>query len=293
VNADFRLFAGQIRLRRGLTLVQFSSTPEKAKVYLVGAGPGDPDLLTAKAIRTLNAADVVLHDALVSAEVLALIPAKAQVLNVGKRCGTKSITQDEIHELLLQFNSAGAVVVRLKSGDPLIFGRAGEELDFLRRAGIEVEIVPGITAGIAAAASVQASLTNRHSAEHLVFVSAHRSHGKADSDWSHLVNARTTVVAYMPGEYAGVAATLRHAGLSESTPCVIVSKASCRDEMSHQTTLGLLPGAPVMPSPCILVIGETVGRASPVVATYANDSSSEEGLRHLNRARLNWNRSRL
>lgn len=138
-----------------------SSQQAKGKVYLVGAGPGDPDLLTLKAVRTLGVADVVLHDALVSTKVLALVSPRARIMNVGKRCGRKSITQDEINDLLIRFSSTGKVVVRLKGGDPLIFGRAGEELDVLRRAGIEVEIVPGVTAALAAAPTVHASLTDR------------------------------------------------------------------------------------------------------------------------------------
>lgn len=231
-------------------------------MYLVGAGPGDPDLLTVKAARLLGLADVILHDALVSAEVLALISAQALVMNVGKRCGIKSITQDEINDLMVRFASDGKIVVRLKSGDPLIFGRGGEELGALREAGIEVEIVPGVTASLAAAASIGVSLTDRHSADQILFISAHRGHGKDDSDWALLVNDRTTVVVYMPGDYAGVAENLRRAGLKESTPCAIVSKAACADEQWYQTTLASLHCAPVLPSPCILIVGETVRTAA-------------------------------
>lgn len=228
-----------------------------AKVYLVGAGPGDPDLLTVRAVRTLGFADVVLHDALVSAKVLALVPPRARVMNVGKRCGRKSITQDEINDLLVRFASAGEVVVRLKSGDPSIFGRAGEELDALREARIDVEIIPGVTASLAAAAKIGVSLTDRRRADQLLFISAHREHGKENSDWQALVNTRTTVVIYMPGDYEGVAEDLCRAGLSESTPCAIVSQVSNPDEQWHQTTLGSLHRVPVMPSPCVLIVGET------------------------------------
>lgn len=234
----------------------------KAKVYLVGAGPGDPDLLTVRAVRTLGLADVVLHDALVSAEVLALVSPRAQIMNVGKQCGRKSITQEEINDLLLRFSFSGEVVVRLKSGDPLIFGRAGEELDVLRRAGVEVEIVPGVTAALAAAASVQVSLTDRRTADQLLVISAHRSHGKDDSDWHSLVTSRTTVVVYMPGEYAGVAEDLCRAGLSTSTPCAVISKVSSPQEQRYQTTLGLLHRAPILPSPCVLIVGDTLATAA-------------------------------
>ncbi|HET6181306.1 MAG TPA: uroporphyrinogen-III C-methyltransferase [Candidatus Sulfotelmatobacter sp.] len=234
----------------------------KGKVFLVGAGPGDPDLLTVRAVRTLGLADVVLHDALVSQEVLALVSPRTRILNVGKRCGRKSISQEEISELLVRFASNGEIVVRLKSGDPLIFGRAGEELDALKGAGVEVEIVPGVTAALAAAATVQASLTDRRTAERLLVISAHRGQGKTDSDCSGLVTSRTTVVVYMPGEYGSIAEDLRGAGLSGSTPCAIVSKASISEEQSYYTTLALLDQAPILPAPCVLIVGETVAQAA-------------------------------
>jgi uroporphyrin-III C-methyltransferase len=245
----------------GETLLSGPLKERKGKVYLVGAGPGDPDLLTVKAMRTLGLADVVLHDALVSQEVLALVPSRARILDVGKRCGRTRISQEEINDLLLRFASNGEIVVRLKSGDPLIFGRAGEELDVLREAGIEVEVVPGITAALAAAARIQVSLTDRRTADQLLVVSAHRGHGKAPSDWYSLLTNRTTVVVYMPGGYGSVAEDLRRAGLSASTPCAIVSKASNSDEQSHYTTLGLLDRAPLLPAPCVLIVGETVAKA--------------------------------
>lgn len=254
-------------------LLSHSLRPPKAKVYLVGAGPGDPDLLTVQAVRTLGNADVVLHDALVSTEVLAMISPRARVINVGKRCGRKSITQDEINRLLLEFSSSGRMVVRLKSGDPLIFGRAGEELDVLRNAGVGVEIVPGVTAALAAAAAVQVSLTDRRSADQLLVVSAHRGHGKDDSDWHSLLTDRTTVVVYMPGEYSKVAEDFRRAGLSGSTPCAIVSKVSSPEEQSYRTTLGSLHKAPTLPSPCVLIVGETLAAVSLSRLVVANHNT--------------------
>jgi uroporphyrin-III C-methyltransferase len=131
------------------------------KVYLVGAGPGDPDLLTLKAFKLLKSADVVLHDDLIGPEILAFIPSSTDVHNVGKRFGRKSVCQSEIHTLMIQNALLGLQVVRMKSGDPLIFGRAGEEIDALRKAGIEFEIVPGVTAAFGAAASAQIPLTHR------------------------------------------------------------------------------------------------------------------------------------
>jgi len=198
----------------------------------------------------------------VSREVLALIPARARIINVGKRCGQKGITQDQINALLLQLALNGGVVIRLKSGDPLIFGRAGEELDVLRTAGIDVEIVPGITAVLAAAARVQVSLTDRRNADQLLVVSGHREPGKTGSDWHQLVTPRTTIVVYMPGDYASVAEELRQAGMSDSTPCAIISRASGSAEQSYRTTLGLLRHAPVLPSPSIMIAGETVAGAT-------------------------------
>ena len=243
-------------------MLKHPSIQSKGKVYLVGAGPGDPDLLTVKAVRILGFAEVVLHDALVSADVLALISAEAQVINVGKRCGKKSISQEEINSLLVSYAADGKAVIRLKSGDPSIFGRAGEELDCLREAGIEVEIVPGISASLAAAASVQTSLTDRRTADQLLFISAHRRPGKDTCDWHSVVTNRTTVVIYMPGEYSGVAEDLRRSGLNASTPCAIVSRVSSPEERWHQTTLELLPEAPSLPSPCVLIVGETLASAA-------------------------------
>jgi len=262
-------------------LLNHSLQQGKGKVYLVGAGPGDPDLLTVKAVRTLGIADVVLHDALVSTEVLTLVSSRARIMNVGKRCGRKSITQGEIDDLILRFSLSGQVVVRLKSGDPLIFGRAGEELNILRRAGIEVEIVPGVTAALAAAATIQASLTDRRTADQLLIVSAHREHGKDNSNWHSLVTSRTTVVIYMPGEYAAVAEDLLRAGLSASTHCAVISKVSSAEEQRYQTTLGMLDRAPILPSPCVLIVGETLATAaSPELRSLRLQSVPVQGNFH-------------
>lgn len=231
-------------------------------MYLVGAGPGDPELLTVKALRILALADVVLHDALVSREVLALVSPKSRVVNVGKRCGHKHITQHEINELSVRFALAGEVVVRLKSGDPLIFGRAGEEIEILRHAGIEVEVVPGVTAALAAAAAAQVALTDRRSADQLLIITAHREPGKSDEDWHRLVTNRTTVVVYMPGDYMRVGESLRRAGFNGSTPCMIMSKASTSEERLHRSTLDDLVFAPAFPAPAILIAGKAVAACS-------------------------------
>lgn len=232
-------------------------------------------------MRTLGLADVVLHDALVSAEVLAMVSRRARIINVGKRCGRMSISQDEINELLLRFSLSGEVIVRLKSGDPLIFGRAGEELSILQRAGIDVEIVPGVTAALAAAASLGTSLTDRRTADQLLVISAHRGQGKDNSGWESLVTARTTVVVYMPGKYAGVAEDLIRAGLNASTPCAVISNVSTAEEQRYQTTLGLLDRAPILPPPCVLIVGETLATTatSELHSSYPLSARLEAALR--------------
>jgi len=147
------------------------------KVFLVGAGPGDPELLTVKALRLLRGAEVVLHDDLVTSEILRLISPTAQVQNVGKRCGTKTIRQEEINFLLVTLAAAGRQVVRLKSGDPLIFGRAGEEIEALRRANVEYEIVPGVTSALGAAAAAGIPLTHRRASSTLVLTTGNHASG--------------------------------------------------------------------------------------------------------------------
>src|ERR1700732_260612 len=180
------------------------------KVYLVGAGPGDPELLTLKAARALKNADVVLHDDLVGAEILGLAPAHTQIRNVGKRCGKKNISQEEINFLMVNLAASGLQVVRLKGGDPLIFGRIGEEIAALRKANIEFEIVPGITAALGAASTAQIPLTHRQSSHALVFVAGHTASGDDPTNWRALVSLGATVVLYMPGHhYSQIARQLR------------------------------------------------------------------------------------
>src|ERR1700719_3325622 len=196
------------------------------KVYLIGAGPGDPELLTLKAARLLARADVVLHDALVSDAVLAMISPAAEIINVGKRAGQKLLTQDEINALLVSFGRKRPTVVRLKGGDPSIFGRAGEEIESLRKAGMEYEIVPGITAALGAAAAAGISLTDRRVASQVLLTTFSRGADANAMDWGCLTPA-TTLVLYMPGpDYAEVARRLADAGLPADLPCVVVSGAS-------------------------------------------------------------------
>ncbi len=232
----------------------------KGKVYLVGAGPGDPDLLTRKALRRLQAADVILHDDLVSPDVLALAPPYAQVLSVGKRCGRQKISQEEINRLMVSYAHSGLAVVRLKCGDPEIFGRLGEEVEALQEAEIDFEIVPGVTAACAAAASAGIALTDRRLASELVFLTGHRASAEwSDPGWGGL-SARSTVVVYMPGShYEGLVERLCEAGLSPQTPCLIVASASGPDEQRQLTTLERLPQAWLNASPSVVIVGSVAG----------------------------------
>jgi uroporphyrin-III C-methyltransferase len=232
------------------------------KVYLVGAGPGDPELLTLKAARVLKNADVVLHDDLVGVEILRLAPGHAQIRNVGKRCGQKNISQEEINFLMVTLAAAGLQVVRLKGGDPLIFGRIGEEIAALRKANIEFEVVPGITAALGAASSAQIPLTHRQSSHALVFLAGHTASGADPTNWRALVSLGATVVIYMPGHhYSEIANKLRSAGLSDETPCAIVSRATTSQEQVFSTNIQKLGDAPRLPAPTLLVIGDVLRHA--------------------------------
>jgi uroporphyrin-III C-methyltransferase len=233
------------------------------KVFLVGAGPGDPELLTLKALRVLRTADAVLHDDLVSAEILQLIPSTAQVHNVGKRAGAKKITQEEINFLMAALADSGLRVVRLKSGDPLIFGRAGEEIEALRQANIEFEIVPGVTSAFGAAAATEIPLTHRHASSAVVFITGQQAADSEDADWSRLAGSGATLVIYMPVKnYSELAAKLKVAGLAGEIPCAVISSATTRDQRAHRTTIGELHLAPKFATPTLLVVGEVVRYAN-------------------------------
>jgi uroporphyrin-III C-methyltransferase len=240
------------------------------KVLLVGAGPGDPDLLTVKAHALIRTAQVILHDDLVSASILALANPHAMVVNVGKRCGSRNITQSEINRLMIASARRGLSVVRLKSGDPGLFGRLAEERDALESARVPYEIVPGITAALSAAASLGVSLTDRRSSSRIVVISAHRAHeneNEAPTDWRSLAANNSTLVIYMPGRnLAALRQELLDAGLDANTPAAIVSAASTPKQREHCTTLDQLDSAPPMPAPTILLIGRTLERAAPSVA---------------------------
>jgi uroporphyrin-III C-methyltransferase len=230
-------------------------------VYLAGAGPGDPGLLTLRTLRLLETADVILPDDLVSEEVLALAHASAQIIPVGKRCGQPRITQAGIHQLMRDHAGSGRSVLRLKSGDPLIFGRAGEEIAALHEAGIPFEIVPGITAAFAVAASLKTPLTDRSSASKLIFATAHHATGKLEltPKWEGAFPADSTLVVYMPGRrFRELADELIASGIDPAAPCVAVSKASTPQERVTRTTLEKIEDVNVGPAPVLLLIGHAI-----------------------------------
>lgn len=228
----------------------------KAKVYLVGAGPGDPQLLTMKACRILGEAQVVLHDDLVNPEILRFAPASARIQNVGKRCGHPRITQEEINSLMVTLANQGLTVVRLKGGDPLLYGRAGEEMEALRGAGIEFEVVPGVTAAFGAAASARIPLTDRMIASKVMVLTNHLCIEESAPLEPNSISQDTTVVIYMPGsEYGELAVKLCAAGFDARTSCLIVSSATTGRQQIHSSTLEKLASTPGLPAPALLIVG--------------------------------------
>jgi uroporphyrin-III C-methyltransferase len=239
--------------------------PANGKVYLVGAGPGDPELLTVKAQRLIAGAAVILHDDLVPPSILALAPPQAEVASVGKRFGAKGATQAEINARMIECARRGLDVVRLKGGDPGIFGRLAEEMDALEAAGIAYEVVPGITAGLAAAASLGVSLTDRRKAARVVVVTNHQSRGEQGAqptDWRGLIRDDSTLVIYMPGhDFAGLRDDLLTAGCAADMPAAIVSRATAPDQRYRFSTVAQLAKLPPMDSPAVLLIGRSLDSA--------------------------------
>jgi uroporphyrin-III C-methyltransferase len=245
-------------------------------VYLVGAGPGDPDLLTLKALRLLQRADLVLHDDLVSQEILQLVHPAALIQNVGKRCGRKRITQEEIHTRMIDAAQKGQTVIRLQGGDPSLFGRSGEEMKALSEAGIDFEVVPGITAAFAAAASAKVSLTERSLASKVVFLTAHTCHKDAVADFESGISSGATLAIYMPGhDYAILQEKLLASGADPSTPCIITSRVSMPDENSYATVVGELALAPCASAPSILLVGQVIARSQILTPHSSRKNSSE------------------
>ena len=237
-------------------------------VSLVGAGPGDPDLLTVKALRLIQAADVILHDDLVPQAILQLAAPAAEILNVGKRCGVKTITQDEINALMIARARAQRSVVRLKSGDPLLFGRAAEEMAALTDAAVAFEIVPGITAAFAAAAALGCSLTDRESASSVTFSTGHHAQSHNHAPLPELEDA--TRVVYMPGlDLDLLAQEWLQQGLPPGFPCALVSNAAQAGQQIRYTTLAELHTLAPLPAPSLLIAGWTVREAAPAAQAVA------------------------
>lgn len=252
--------------------VAFGEPNSQSKVFLVGAGPGNPDLLTVKALRLIHSADVILHDDLVPQPVLDLASPSAEIINVGKRCGTKSITQEEIHALMIEHTRANRRVIRLKSGDPLIYGRAAEEIAALTTAEIPFEIVPGITAASAAAAAVGFSLTSRNSASNVIFSTGHHAASHNSAPIPQLEDA--TRIVYMPGrDLSLLALEWLQEGLPHDFPCAIVSRAGHPDQQIRCTTLAALGDAEPVPAPSLLIAGWAI-RESALVQQSAADGAS-------------------
>lgn len=261
---------------------------EPGDVWLVGAGPGDPDLLTRKAEKLLCAASVVFHDALVGKGVLDLVPPNVRLIPVGKRSGRHSKDQKTIDALIVEAALAGERVVRLKGGDPAIFARATEEIEACRHAGVSVRICPGVTAASAAAADLGLSLTLRGLARKLTFVTAHARAGEdLDLDWGSLADPGATLAIYM-GKAAAqeVSRRLIEAGLPGSTPVALVENASLESTRHFTTRLDLLPIAArtaVGEGPALILVGQAIAASSPSsqagAAAIYTCTGSESGIR--------------
>jgi uroporphyrin-III C-methyltransferase len=254
---------------------------EVGRVILAGAGPGDPDLLTIKALKALRGADVVVYDGLVTEEILDLAPENARRICVAKRKSRHSYSQDEINRLLVAFAREGLNVVRLKGGDPFIFGRGGDEVEACRAAGVDCEVIPGVTAALAASAGALAPLTHRGAAQAVTFVTAHGAGGETpDLDWTALARANQSVVVYMGLTKAPeIAARLIEAGRAASTPALVVANASLADEQRILTTLaGLGAAAEGLTGPALLIVGEAMAMArvdAPLPPLYGEGRDAE------------------
>lgn len=235
---------------------------KSTQVFLVGAGPGDPELLTLKAYKVIRAAEVVLYDRLVSPEILALIPDKAEKVYVGKARANHSLAQDTISQLLVDYANAGKITVRLKGGDPFIFGRGGEELELLAKNHVQFEVVPGITAASGCAAYSGIPLTHRDYSQSVRFITGHLKSGQVNLNWKELALDQQTLVFYMG--LVGldeISNQLIKFGRNASTPIAIVEKGTTPDQKVHISTLGevnnLLASTDIHP-PTLIIIGEVV-----------------------------------
>ena len=239
----------------------------RGRVILVGSGPGDPDLLTVRALRELQTADAVLFDTLVAPAILELIGTQAERIHVGKKGYGDTRPQDEINARMVALALAGNRVVRLKSGDPLIFGRAGEEIDACRAAGVPVEVVPGITSAQGAAARLTVSLTHRLEARRLQYVTGHDNKGGLPEslDWGAIADPQATTVVYMPRRTIGaLARKALEAGMDPATPAIVVVNATREDEVVVMATMGTVEAAVLgtdTPDPTLVLLGWAMARA--------------------------------
>jgi uroporphyrin-III C-methyltransferase len=273
MSKDLAKHLDRISFNAALTRLEtdVTSVPRDApgKIIIVGAGPGDPDLLTVKAVRVLQSADVVVYDKLVGRGILELARAEAEMIFVGKTRGNHSVPQEEICALLVRKAQAGFCVVRLKGGDPFVFGRGGEELEAARAANVAVEIVPGITAALGCAAQAQIPLTHRDHASAVTFV-AGQCRDLAAQDWRGLTGAGRTLVIYMGLNGAGdIALKLRNDGLSAQTPVAVIENGTRSNARVVQTTLADLKDAVKrygFGSPALLVVGDVAAFAQTNVA---------------------------
>ncbi|EGR1074031.1 uroporphyrinogen-III C-methyltransferase [Vibrio cholerae] len=237
---------------------------QAGEVALVGAGPGDPELLTVKALSYLQQAEVVLYDYLVSDEIMALIPSETILVCVGKRAGHHSVPQEKTNQLLVDFARQGYRVVRIKGGDPFMFGRGGEELEVLFEAGVKFQVVPGITAAAGATAYAGIPLTHRDYAQSALFVTGHLKAQAEDLDWSTLARGKQTLVIYMGlSNAAAIAEQLQLHGRQASTPVAIIERGT---QLNQQVLIGTLQTLPSLASqaqsPALIVVGEVVALAA-------------------------------
>jgi len=243
-----------------------AATPKRrgtqGEVYLVGAGPGDPELLTLRALKLMQRADVALYDNLISDEVLALLPSTTERIYVGKERANHTMRQEDINELMVRLAKDGRRVLRLKGGDPFVFGRGGEEIDTLFAQGVRFEVVPGITAALGVAAYAGIPLTHRDHAQACLFVTGHLKDGTMDLDWTALARPRQTIVVYMGlTALPALCERLIEHGLPRTTPVAVVQQGTSRDQRVVTGTLATLPGRAArarLKPPTLIIVGSVV-----------------------------------